>query len=450
MSPDTPNDNTVRVPRTEWEELRELVRQQSAKIAELQDELEKARRKSKRQAAPFGRDKKKRRKKKKPGRKKGHEGSHRAVPDVVHEVREVPLVSCPECGEGVDQQSVRRVRQYIEDIVPAIRVTELTTFECDCAHCGKPIRSTDPLQVSTATGAAAAQLGPRALGLAVFVNKTLGVSLRKTCALLDKFGLKLTPGGLSHALARVASRISTSYDTLVKGLRHDDVVYADETSWWVGERGWWLWVFSNRQRTVYQVRKSRGSDVVADVLGDDFEGVLSSDCYQAYDAIACRKNKCYAHHLRAVSDALVKNPTSEFLMEVQLLLRTALAVGTLDGDKARQVARLKAWARRLLLPERRDETEQKVRNRLEKQRLHLFTFLEYDGVDPTNNQAERDLRPAVIARKISCGNRTTAGARTFEILASTAATLEKQGRSVVDEIATAMRLQTMQPVLHFR
>jgi transposase len=85
--------------------------------------------------------------------------------------------------------------------------------------------------------------------------------------------------------------------------------------------------------------------------------------------------------------------------------------------------------------------EEKVRQRLAKQQDHLLTFLDYPEVDATNNLAERQLRPAVISRKLSCGNKTMKGATTWSVLASLAATCQQRGDSFIEQVAHAMVLK---------
>ena len=92
-------------------------------------------------------------------------------------------------------------------------------------------------------------------------------------------------------------------------------------------------------------------------------------------------------------------------------------------------------------PDKQGQQEKKVRNRLRKQQDHLFTFLDHHAVDATNNLAERQLRPAVISRKLSCGNKTPNGANTWAILASLAATAQQQGDSFTEQVAHAMVLK---------
>jgi hypothetical protein len=200
----------------------------------------------------------------------------------------------------------RRLTQYIEEIpVVRPRVTEVTTEEGWCAHCQQEVYSTHPLQTSRAGGAAAAQLGPRALALACDLNKAKGLSLRQSGAILSEhFGLKITPGGLAQLVQRVGRRLQPEYEQMGVELRHSPVVHADETSGWVGGPGWWLWVFATAKLTCYVVIQSRAAAVALGVLGQDFAGVLVSDCLSIYDDLNPGQQKCDSHHLKAVSEAL--------------------------------------------------------------------------------------------------------------------------------------------------
>jgi hypothetical protein len=387
-----------------------------------------------RQAAPFRIDDKHRVvERKRPGRAKGHPGSARAIPDYVDEEIFVPLPGCPHCGGEVGPR--RSVVQYIEEL-PVVRphVTKLVTEEAACPHCQQAVRSTHPLQVSLAEGAARVQLGPRALGLAAQLNKQHGLTVRKTCAVLrEVFQLRLSPGGLSQALARMADKLEPAYENLLARLRAGPYVHADETSWWVGGPGYWLWVFTHKTMTVYRVAKGRGRDLLLEILGPEYSGVLVSDCLATYDDVNPRQQKCYSHHLKAIRLAGEGQP-SAWLDEVRWLLQEAIALKrqALDeSERARCRVALETRARELLAAPRPTNTEEKVRRRLEKQQDHLFTFLEVEEVDATNNLAERQLRPAVIARKVSCGNKTPRGAHTWEILTSLAATCAQKSESFV-------------------
>lgn len=433
---------------SECDALRAELVQKNQCLAQLEQKLEETARRAFRQAAPFRLPESRRQASpRRPGRPTGHPGSYRPRPTRIDQHFKVPLKHCPECQGPVQQ--VRDLKQFIEEIPPVQPVNiELITQEGYCPCCDRLVRSTHPLQVSLAEGAARVQLGPNALAIAVELNKVKGLSMRKTCATLQAlFGLKLSPGGLAQALARVASKMKGSYEQLIEKLRAASVVHSDETSWWVGGPGYWLWVFTNADTTVYVVDASRGRQVVQGVLGADFAGVLVSDCLAIYDDATPVQHKCYSHHLVAVKEAREEHPQKGegYLLDVRALLHTAMYFKALEADPASPryqqcVERLEQRANQLLDQPRAQPLEEGVRRRLCKQRDHLFTFLKHRSVQATNNRAERQLRPAVIARKISCGNKTEKGASTWQILTSLAATAAQAGKSFVEQVRAAVRL----------
>lgn len=415
-----------------------------SRVAVLEERLEQVEQQAHRQAAPFRRPEAKRKdKKSKPGRKGGHPPSYRQPPTTVDESAEVPLDHCPYCSGAVED--VRPVRQVIEDI-PAVvvRRLHLTTYRGHCPHCGT-VRSTHPEQVSTATGAAGTHVGRRALALAADLNKHLGIPMRKTCRILKAhFGLHLTPGGLSQALDRVADKLHPQYEQIGLRLRHSVAVHADETSWWLQSKSAWLWVFTNPEATLYTIG-DRSQEVIRSILGDDYGGVLISDCLASYDPHPGRKSKCVAHHLKAISESLERVADSPYLKHARDLFRAAIIWHGLRDELPpatywERVFHLQQGLEELLAAAPGHPEELRIMNRLRKQRPHLLTFLHVPGVDPTNNLAERQLRPAVIARKLSAGNKTTRGKCTFEILASLAATSQQQGRSFSDLVANRLSL----------
>jgi len=423
----------------ENEQLRQTVRQ-------LQERLQELERVAARQAAPFRRRqnaKKPPDQHKRPGRRPGHPPAFRPPPDHVDATMEVPLDQCPQCGEPLT--GVQSCVQYIEELPPVHpQVTQLTTYVGTCRRCGE-VRSRHPLQVSTARGAAGTHLGARALALAAWLNKRLGLTTRSVCKLLKElFGLKLTPGGLTQALDRVANKAQPAFDQLVTDLRRQSAVWVDETSWWVGGPGWWLWTFTSPELTVYHVDASRGRDVVLDMLGQDFGGVLTSDCLASYENLPYRMHKCYAHHLKAIAQAHEKEP-SDYLLQLRAVLHAAMFLQTHREDLPPP-----EWTeKRRHLVERADELllrtsppvgAAKVAERIRKRRRWLFTFLDDPTLEATNNRAERALRPAVIARKLSCGNKTPRGKQTWEVLTSLAATCTQRGQDFVDFLRPMLTL----------
>ena len=433
-------------------ELEETVASLQKENCLLREQLEEQQRVGARQAAPFRRrdsTKVPEEEKKRPGRKPGHPGGHRPVPEQVDEEIEQPLDGCPKCGGPVSE--CRPVEQFIEEIPPVRpRVVRLVTWEGQCPKCGE-VHSIHPLQTSRARHAAKVQLGPRALAVATALNKHFGLSMRRTCQVLNKlFGLKFSPGGLSQATDRVADRLMDKYEALQEDIRGAPATFADETSWWVGEPGWWLWVFTTANETFYHVDKSRGSAVVDQILGDNYQGILVSDCLNVYDPPDCRKHKCIAHHLRAISEAkkLPGHADSTYLSQWTLLLKVVITFHQLavagKMEMATMIERrthLENWIDKLLDESVEQPGEARIRNRLRKQRPHLIGCLYDFAAEPTNNRAERALRPAVIARKISCGNKTDRGRQTWQVLASLAATCMQRGEDFIDYIITHCLLQ---------
>jgi transposase len=439
----------------ENEALRRSVEELTRDLREAERRVEELQKLVYRQAAPFRRPPEERKKSpSRPGRKKGHKGECRRVPDHVDEDRTVSLERCPQCGGPV--RGARPVVQYIEDIPPLrTHVTRLVTYVAQCPCCGE-VRSTDPLQVSTAEGCARVQIGPRALGLAAELKAELGLTYRKLSRALSHWGLQVSPGGLSQALARVAGRLRGAYDGIARAIRASAVVNADETSWYVGEPGWWLWVFTTPQGTLYLVDEGRGAAVVEAVLGQDYGGTLVSDCLSSYNPIQCKKQKCYSHHLRALSEWMERVPPAgaEVLEELKLYLQTAIILARLRGGMGEGVFQRRAHALREAVYGLLDAPQtglgiEKALNRFRTHRSDLFGFLEDARVPATNNQAERMLRPAVISRKISCGNKTARGRTTWQVLCSVAATCRQQGRSFLDLVASGMPLQAIPPGLTF-
>lgn len=414
----------------------------------LQARLEETEREAKRQAAPFRKPPHKRALNPgKPGRKPGHPGSYRRPPAEVDAEIEVPLAACPCCGEDLSGRPCEPVEQTIIDL-PQVKpvVTRLVTYETTCPRCREGVQSNHPLKVSTATGAAGTHLGPNALAVLCTLNKELGLTMGKTCRTVERlFGLSITRGGLSQALDRIAGKLAPEYEDQVKDLRSSSVVHVDETSWWVGGPGHWLHVFATPDTTVYRVADNRSRRVLHEILGERFPGTLVSDCLNIYDDASPLQHKCYAHHSKAIVDAIPLSRDHTFLGDCRRLLHAAMALKaakpSMPGDAFRTNRGILAiLARDLLRSPRSDPLAERVRRRLAKQADHLFTFLDYEGVDATNNLAERQLRPAVIARKLSCGNKTASGARTWQILASIAATCAQRNLSFTRKITAAMLL----------
>lgn len=421
------------------EQLQEMVQQ-------LQDEIEYLKRIGKRQAAPFARRhwvEKPRR----PGRKAGQgKFARRELPRVmkINETKEAKLHGCPDCGGHL--QSIRKQEQFVTDIpVVEVKTTRFVTYSGYCSACHRRVRSQHPEQTSLATGAAGVLVGPRAKALAADLKHRLGVSYGKVSEVLkDAFGLKVSRSGWCQADQKLARTARPVYEELLEAIRQCSVVNVDETGWRIGTLSAWLWVFTHRDLTVYTIRANRSSDVVLDILGTHFCGILTSDGLLSYDDRRLKdwlKQKCLSHLLKDLKEM---NETKtgralQFARQATALLQEALALKrqkpTLPprtfSHRARSLeARLDALidiARRFSDPD-----NARFAKRLRKHRPHLLRFLYVDDLEPTNNLAERMLRPAVITRKTNGCNRTQEGAAAHSILSSVLVTCHQHAIPVLD------------------
>lgn len=426
-------------------------------VTDLQTRLAEAERAGKRQATPFAR-RKHTDEHKRAGRKAGKgRFAYRTKPTAaqVTETQEAPLPVCPECGG--DLHNCKPHEQFEIDIPEAPpTVRRYVTYSGDCPRCQARMRSRHPDQISTATGAAGVVIGPRAKALAADWKHRFGISYGKIADMLSTaFKLPFTRSGLCQADTRLALRQAQAvYTELLSLVRQGTAVHGDETGWRIGLLSAWLWVFTSRYITVYTIRASRGHEVVVEILGREFRGVLVADCFTAYDhkdLAAWLQQKCLGHllkDLRALQE-LKQRGAVRFAQQVTQVLRDALG---LRDQKAQLTQRqFQARARRIekrldrLIDERRQLTDPdnvRFAKRLRKQRAHLFRFLYLEDVEATNNRAERMLRPAVITRKTNGCNRTQKGADAHAIMASVLASCRQQGVSILDGLIKLQRATT--------
>ena len=438
--------------RQENERLRRDLERVERERDRLRDDLEAAHRAAKRQAAPFSKGDPRahpRRPGRKPGAGYGRRG-RRPVPGHVDADVHVPHPpTCPHCGGPVEPDGVEV--QYQADLPPVRpHVTAFHMHRGRCRHCGRRVRGRDARQTSTATGAAASQVGPRALAWAAWLHTGLGVPFGKVATILGTgFGLAITPGGLVQALHRVAARSAPTYHALVTAVRESRVVAPDETGWKVGGRLWWLWVFVTREVTVYAIQPGRGYAQAAAILGPAYAGVLVRDGWAPYRKLSHATHQtCLAHLLRRCHLLLetAQRGAARFPHAVRRVLLAALAVrdrrdrGELVGHGLRvAVGRLEARRDRLLAGRITHRPNRRFLQHLRTERPALLTFLSRPDVEATNWQAEQAIRPAVVTRKVCGGNRTPPGAATQHTVASVLRTCAQQQRDPLELLIALQR-----------
>lgn len=427
--------------------LRQRVVELERQVAELTAQLEQARREARRQAAPFRRDKGKKNPRR-PGRKRGHVGARRAVPDHVDETRQTVLQGCPECG-GQLKKVEDHVNYAVElpPVQPMIIRYEWQSGYCPC--CRKRQRSRHPEQPSHAQGAAMVALGPRALALAISLKVRHGMAFRRVAELyITVFGLEFTPGALALAMQRLGRRLEATYEALVKALQVSEAVFIDETGWRVLRVTAWLWVFTSRQVTVYVIDHRRSHDVPLQLLGPNYVGIAHHDGFPAYDALPYpNQQTCYQHLLRDLDELaeIKKAGAVRWPRAVATLLREAIRVRKEHGVTQEPAApdspagSVEERLDRLLLADLTDPDNARMERRLMRNREILFTFLHHEAAEATNARAEQQIRPIVAVRKNGACNRSAAGAKATQILASIIATARQQGHTEFEVLQEAVR-----------
>jgi transposase len=391
-----------------------------------------------------------------PGRKKGHPAALRPLPQHIdqHEQVDLPVdqqgkLCCPQCHSQLSD--VARHERLVEELVPAQRLTicyHTTSGWCPC--CRRKIESRAADQ-PPAADLPHAQLGLNAIATAVLMRVAYRLPLRQISRLLGQLpGLHLSPAAIVKQLRRVSRWLGADYDHLLRVIRASAVVHADETGWRTSGRNGFLWTICSGQHTAYHVDRSRGAKVIADLLGKGFgyDGqTLVSDFYSVYDQFDARQQKCLTHLLRELRELTARRPElagHAFFRRCKRLIRDMLALAKRrrrlkKADYQRKVDRVERRLEALAEGQWGDADADRLSRRLGKYRQKLTTFLHKPQVDPTNNAAERALRPAVVMRKITGGSRSEQGARAWAILASIMRTAEQQGRDVLETLKALLR-----------
>jgi hypothetical protein len=281
-------------------------------------------------------------------------------------------------------------------------------------------------------------LGNRLLAHVAVQHYVYGVTLGQ----LDQ-QLGVGYGTLVGALHQLAQKWEPVIDRLVADYRRAPVKHADETGWRTDGRNGYAWLFCTETISLFCFRQSRSAQVVEQVLGTHrLRGVLVVDRYSAYNRSACALQYCYAHLLRDVEDLEKEFPgqteIQRFVAALAPLLARAMHLRGLQLSAAQfraQAARTRAEIQAVTGAAAQHPAIQKIQNLFREKAGRLYHWAKDRAVPADNNRAERELRPLVIARKISFGSQSEAGAHTREVLMSVLHTLRKR----TDDVTGAFR-----------
>jgi transposase len=425
------------------EELLQIILDQHRLIEQLRTEIEQLKKRG--SAAPFSRGSRKSNPKA-PGRKPG-QGYFRYRTEPEQAKREeatavpVTVAACPCCGGalGEAREEIVSTTDIPAALVPEVRLYAVQARQC--LECGRSVRGQHPDIAADQRGATAHRVGPRVKALAHILHYVHGVPVRKTAEIVEQLtGVRLTQSAITQDAAKQAEGpVGELYGELREAVKEQAVIHTDDTGWRVGGTSAFLMAFVNQSLSVYQVRPQHRNEEVREVIPADFQGVMICDRGPSYDARELEEvaqQKCLSHLIRN-AQAVEKSKTGrarQFGRRLKELLQQALALSAKKNelnpaDYRNQVEGLKDeltfHLRDRVLS---DEDNQRLLNGVGAQhdRARVLSFLTEEGVEPTNNRAERDLRPAVIARKVSHCSRNERGARAFEAFTSVLQTIRKR------------------------
>lgn len=423
-------------------------------VANLKSQLDKVEREGKQQAAPFRKPRDQRKppeEHKKPGQKPGHSASYKKPPgeDQVLQVEQVEISCCPDCGGSLDDKQTHE--HFVVDI-PRFdpEWVKFLTESGHCKCCNERKSSQHPNMPSRAVGAAGVTFGHNLVALATLLRTQSGMTFRKMSRLFrDWFGISISPSGLQKALVRAENALRPTYDQIAKNVKASKRVHVDETGWWLAAESHWAWVAATANCTLYVIAKSRGHEVAESLIGANYQGCLHSDFLNSYIPLDCKKSKCLSHLLATIDklqrrrETLERDARFHFLDRLKTLLQDAIglwhAKPTMEsGAYKKQTEWIQSRVDQLLSRRPRDHDNLKLCRRIRKYRESIFRFLYDPDAEPTNNLAERELRPLVINRKLSGGNRSRRGADRTALLYSVYATLHRQGQNVVGAFLDAL------------
>lgn len=390
-------------------------------------------------------------------KKKGRGGHFRkqvAEPTRVHELYPT---HCRRCGAPLDPHAVvgkARVHQVTEIAGDGHEVDEYRRHQLRCGRCRRTTRAELPKGVPDSA------FGPRLMATAVTLVVAYRLSRRQTQQALKEFwGVHISLGAIHRCEQRLSEAAARAVARVRKALRQQPTVHMDETGWRKGTERPWLWTLSTPELSSFWIAPRRDSRTALRLL-HDFEGILCSDDYSAYNSVPLeRRQLCWAHRLRdfrRLADYPYEQSTSRLghvLLRITRHLFWALnraRDGAISAEVFRRRAhrlrkRLQRVCRWALTATPRHE-RRKYRALLARTDA-LWRFVDHDGVEPTNNCAERALRHAVIWRRISYGHRGIAGRLFVERMLTVVQTLRAQGRSVLRWMLAAASRMTRTPTL---
>jgi len=411
-----------------------------------------------------GSKKKKNLGKKKPGRKKGHEGSQREIPDRIDKEVERTQEDCSDCyGTLIPTGETKEV--IIENIIPArVEVENNILFEYLCQGCGQIHWSELPPEYGDMPLPGTSKLGPGALGLALDLRYDMGLSFHKIARYFEKHvGLKITPSGVYQLIERAARRTKTVSDEILEQALMDAWLNMDETTWWQDGEKLWAWLMANLGLSYFHFDKSRGHKVIEELLCEldedgnviaPYEGTVVSDFMGAYQTCDWMVHQfCWVHLLRDADKALEMAPDEriqKFADSLHTIYTDAL-VAQSTGDESKQRGIRIRLGRLVADAELGGHSDvARLQRRCTKEFHGLLHFMSHPDIPAHNNNGELAARALVVMRKVIGGTRSERGTEVHAHFMSTSQTARKQGidhSEFIIEVLAALHAGKPPPII---
>jgi transposase len=390
-----------------------------------------------------------RRRKKKIGGQKGHKQHFRTpfTADQVDHIEECTLDSCPKCGGTLAlTNKPPKTHQQVELVDKPFIITEFQQHEYWCEQCQCYHTAALPAEVRKS-----GLFGQKLMALTGYLKGRCHMSYTTMQSFYsDALRIRVSRGFLAKQIQKVSKALEKPYEELKEQLPKEDHVHADETSHKKNGKLHWTWCFRVKLFTLFHIDPSRGSIVLEEILGKDFDGKISCDFFGAYQKFARMSDTllllCWAHLIREVKflaeskDKPASRYGKRLLSEIQKMFHTIHRRGEILD---RTWFRYMAEHRESILKEAQYRVPKKSKvavnlsKRLWKHHDEYFRFIEL-GLPPTNNLAEQSIRRVVLNRKVTQGTRSDWGNRWWERIWSVLSTCEQQGKNVMAFLNSAI------------
>ena len=373
----------------------------------------------------------------KPGQKEGHKGVTRPSANPDQQV-EVTLDRCPECGTELGTPVC--IESKIVEEIPepqSVVVTEykIAHYKCPCCRKEVAAKNTDCPREG--------RFGNNVIAQTTMLKYEDRLPHRKIQAALKRlYDLKISAATVLDLTRRAAEAVQSDYDEILNKIRDAPILYVDETGIHVQGEKHWIWTFTTPTESFFVIRKSRGMKVLEEILTRRFRGIIVCDGWKPYVRFTKQLQRCWAHLLRESKDLSEKFEEAIPLHEALKGLYKSVTKA-LENDPPPEV-RIKLWhsareaLKHLISGEYLDVKVQKLIGKIDNGFDYWFTFIINPGVEPTNNRAERALRPQVVLRKILGTLRNCKGTSIHERIMTALATWGLRGLDSLQMLSTRL------------